>query len=629
MLGYLRSGNKRTKTIWWVLIVLTVASFVIGFIFLAGVGRDQASRARVSGNVGSINNQGVTVAEWQSALDEEIAIFKQRYGTSPQDRDLKSVEQQAWRKLVTRRMFGQEAKRAGIEATDNDIVTGLRNDPPMQIAASPAFQTNGQFDPTKYQQALSDPRINWAPFEALLREQIPVRKLQERLLSSLKLSEPELKQEFHNRFDRANGTLVLVPAADTGKSAGDEAALKKAYEMNRARMAAGARTQLEVLVLPKKFGADEVKAALDQARSLYERATKGGEDFAQLARDYSEGPNAERGGVIDRWIMPNELGTMIGAAVQVKKPGDVIEPVQEGSRVMLLKLLDPAKDSLAAKQPAPGPGAVRLAQIILRVQPSAEASQAQYKEAKALADRARATHSLSKAATEKGLQTFKTGYFDQNNAPPQLAPVPEAADWGLTAKKDEVGPVFESSDEFVIVQCSMQHAPGAPTREELGEQLKLMADAEARVDMAKARADALAAAIKSGQTLEAFWTSLSHARPLAIVTGMFSSGTNGAACQISCVPVSESCNARKRNVLSALLSAGAAISTSFEITALRGACGTRSVVCFQTSRPFAASMQTSIPLENVTSRSCCPPRQCSVTPPGVFHCSRPLVASSA
>jgi len=503
MLGYLRSGNKRTKTIWWVLIVLTVASFVIGFIFLAGVGRDQASRARVSGNVGSINNQGVTVAEWQSALDEEIAIFKQRYGTSPQDRDLKSVEQQAWRKLVTRRMFGQEAKRAGIEATDNDIVTGLRNDPPMQIAASPAFQTNGQFDPTKYQQALSDPRINWAPFEALLREQIPVRKLQERLLSSLKLSEPELKQEFHNRFDRANGTLVLVPAADTGKSAGDEAALKKAYEMNRARMAAGARTQLEVLVLPKKFGADEAKAALDQARSLYERATKGGEDFAQLARDYSEGPNAERGGVIDRWIMPNELGTMIGAAVQVKKPGDVIEPVQEGSRVMLLKLLDPAKDSLAAKQPAPGPGAVRLAQIILRVQPSAEASQAQYKEAKALADRARATHSLSKAATEKGLQTFKTGYFDQNNAPPQLAPVPEAADWGLTAKKDEVGPVFESSDEFVIVQCSMQHAPGAPTREELGEQLKLMADAEARVDMAKARADALAAAIKSGQTLEA------------------------------------------------------------------------------------------------------------------------------
>lgn len=502
MLGYLRSGNKRTKTIWWVLIVLTVSSFVIGFIFLAGVGRDQASRARVSGNVGSINDEGVTAADWQGALSEEVVGFRQRYGTSPQDRDLKSVEQQAWRKLVTRRMFAQEAKRAGIQVTDNDIVNGLRNDPPLQIVASPAFQTNGQFDPTKYQQALSDPRMNWSEAEQLLREQIPVRKLQERLLSSLKLSEPELKQEFHNRFDRASGTLVLVPAADTGRSAGDEAALKKAYELNRARMAAGARTQLEVLVLPKKFGADEAKAALDQARSLYDRA-RNGEDFAQLARDYSEGPNAERGGVIDRWIMPSELGTMIGAAVQVKKPGDVIEPVQEGSRVLLLKLLDPAKDSLAAKQPSPGPGAVRLAQIILRVQPSPEARAAQYKEAKALADRARATQSLSKAATEKGLQTFKTGYFDQNNAPPQLAPVPEAADWGLSAKKNEVSSVFESSDEFVIVQCAMQHLAGPPTRDELGEQLKLMADAEARVDMAKARADALAAAIKSGQTLEA------------------------------------------------------------------------------------------------------------------------------
>ena len=170
MLSYLRSGNKRTKTIWWVLIALTVASFVIGFIFLAGVGRDPSSRARMSGNVGSVNNQGISVADWQGALDEEIALYKQRFGTTPQDRDLKAVEQQAWRKLVTRRMFAQEAKRAGLSATDNDVLNGMRTNPPVQIISSPAFQTNGQFDPTKYQQALADPRINWSVFENILRE---------------------------------------------------------------------------------------------------------------------------------------------------------------------------------------------------------------------------------------------------------------------------------------------------------------------------------------------------------------------------------------------------------------------------------------------------------------------------
>ena len=64
MLGYLRSGNKRTKTIWWALTIITVASFLGGFVFLAGLGRDQSSRARLAGNVGSVNGEGVTTTQW-------------------------------------------------------------------------------------------------------------------------------------------------------------------------------------------------------------------------------------------------------------------------------------------------------------------------------------------------------------------------------------------------------------------------------------------------------------------------------------------------------------------------------------------------------------------------------------
>lgn len=506
MLGYLRSGNKRTKTIWWALIVLTVASFVGGFIFLAGVGSDAPSRARLQGDVGSVNGEVVSVEQWQMALADQRMAYRQRFGTEPQDRDLKAVEQQAWRSLINERMVAQQAAAAGLEATDSEVLIGMRTNPPAILLAQPSFQTDGQFDVTKYQQALASPSPElapfWAQFEAQLRKQIPVRKYQERLMASLKLSEPELKQEFHQRYDRAAATLVVVPPADTGSSAGDEATLKRIYEDYRTRMAAGARTQLEVLVLPKKYGPEETQAAMDLARSLFERAQRG-EDFAQLARDHSEGPNAEKGGVIDRWVMPSELGTMIGAALAVKKPGEVIEPVQEGSRVLLIKRLDPAADTSAAKTPPPGPGAVRLAQIVIKVRPSAEAMQAQAKDAEALMKRARALKSLSKAATEKGLSTFKTGFYDQNNAPPQLFAMPEAADWGLSAKQDEVGPVFESGDEYALAQCVLQHKAGPPTRAEMGEQLKMIADAEARVDATKARADALVTALKGGQSLEA------------------------------------------------------------------------------------------------------------------------------
>jgi peptidyl-prolyl cis-trans isomerase D len=500
MLGHLRSGNKRTKTIWWFLTVVTVGSFLGGFVFLAGLGRDQGTRARLSGNIGSINGEGVTVTQWQAALEEARQGYRQRYGVDPQDRDLKTVEQQAWRSIVNERLFAQQAKQAGLGASDNEVVIGMRTNPPSILLASAAFQTDGKFDPTKYQQALANPGNNWAPFEAMLREQLPVRKLQERLLASIKLSQPELKQAFRDRYDHFSATLLTVPPADTGRSSGSEEELKATYEKYKSRMAAGSRTQLEVLVSPKRYGADETKAAMDMAKSLFERASKG-EDFAQLARDYSEGPNAEKGGLIDRWLMPNDLGPMLSAAVQAKKPGDVVEPLQEGGRVMLFKIMDPAQDTSKTKTPSPGPGAVKLSQIVVKVRPAPDDLRAQYKEVKAISDRARAV-GLSKAATEKGLSTTKTGFYDGNNGPPQLVSVPEAADWGLAAKKDAVSPVFEGEDEFVVVQVATQHQPGPPGRDEVGDQLKMIADAEHRVDMSKSRADSVIAALKAGHTLE-------------------------------------------------------------------------------------------------------------------------------
>jgi hypothetical protein len=65
-----------------------------------------------------------------------------------------------------------------------------------------------------------------------------------------------------------------------------------------------------------------------------------------------------------------------------------------------------------------------------------------------------------------------------------------------------VSQVFDGQDEFVVAQVIMQHAAGPPSRDEVGEQLKMIADAEHRVDMAKPKADQLAAALKGGQSLE-------------------------------------------------------------------------------------------------------------------------------
>ena len=109
---------------------------------------------------------------------------------------------------------------------------------------------------------------------------------------------------------------------------------------------------------------------------------------------------------------------------------------------------------------------------------------------------------LGRAATEKGLATTKTAFFDYDNPPQQLFSTPEAIDWAVSQPKGTVSPVYDGGDVLVIAQVAAQHAAGVPTREEVGDQLKQLADLDHRADLARPRADRIAAAIKAGASLE-------------------------------------------------------------------------------------------------------------------------------
>ncbi|MEO5987395.1 MAG: hypothetical protein ABIU54_07620, partial [Candidatus Eisenbacteria bacterium] len=76
MLDQLRSGNKRIKAIWLALIILTVGSFVGGFIFMAGVGNNSSRNAQMSGALGSVNGEKITPEMYRMALEEARLGFR-------------------------------------------------------------------------------------------------------------------------------------------------------------------------------------------------------------------------------------------------------------------------------------------------------------------------------------------------------------------------------------------------------------------------------------------------------------------------------------------------------------------------------------------------------------------------
>jgi len=496
MLRFLRMGNKRTKTIWWALIIVTVVTFVGGFVFLLGAGLDSSQRARASGAIGTVNGSPISRDDYSNALADQRAQYERQYGQQqPAEQDQQMIELQAWRSLVMQHLLGEEAKRAGLRATDPEVLLTMQTNPPAALINSQAFQTDGKFDPNKYQAALKNPANNWSVIEEMVRRQLPVRKLQERLIGSLKITEPELREVFRDRHEAVSATILQVPASATAKiPPPTDADLQKAYDTYKDRFISGPRTQLEVLSVPKKFGDEEVRAARELSQSLATRI-RGGEDFAEVAKNFSEGPGAEKGGELPRVVTLQEIGPQMAPKLLALPAGGITDPVQDGSRFMIFKVLE------RVAGPNQSVLGLRLAQIVTKIRPSENGLRDQYEEMTHL--RARAVKiGLGKAATEKGLSTRRSEAFDFNNPPQSLFSTPQAGEWGLSGKVGDVSPVYEGPDEFVIVSVAEQRTGGVMPRQEITEPLRNLSELSARVDASKPRADSVAHALQNGRSLE-------------------------------------------------------------------------------------------------------------------------------
>lgn len=198
--------------------------------------------------------------------------------------------------FITDKLLAAEIKQAGIKISDEEIDQYIRQ--------------------VKQRNQLSDADLK----AALAREGVTLEKYRASIRAEIEKGE---------LIDRQVTRKVNITTED----------VERYYRQNTKKYMSRERARLRhiLIPLPQGAGPEAVDAALAKANDLRQRAMAG-EDFAALARQYSEGAGAAQGGDIG-WVTRGSLLKEIeDAAFDKLKVGEVSQPIQTSLGVHLVKL---------------------------------------------------------------------------------------------------------------------------------------------------------------------------------------------------------------------------------------------------------------------------------------------------
>lgn len=238
MIRFLQTDNRLVKALLIVIIGAASVSMVVYLIpGLMGMGSSSSDTYAVVYPhwYSRFFSSGITVsqAEVEKMARQQLMQRNPQYADNPMI--LTFFEQQVGQQMVQQQILVQEAKKLGIDVTDDDVRNYLRSGPTGAV-----LFPNGQFIGSDQYASLIANRLDMSvsEFEAGIKRDIALRRLQALITGGVTVSDKEVREAYRKSNIKIKFDYAVITADDVRKQINpSDSELEAFFKKNAARYA--------------------------------------------------------------------------------------------------------------------------------------------------------------------------------------------------------------------------------------------------------------------------------------------------------------------------------------------------------------------------------------------------------
>ncbi len=463
---------RKHASSWMIKVVL--GAIVVTFVFWGGY---QFTSQRLS-RIANVNGDWITIDDFEATYKQLLNQVRQAYGNNLSEELLQALglRKQALNQLVDQVLMLQEAEGLYLKVTDDELALAVRG---MAV-----FQTAGQFDSGRYRNVLAQVNLTPEKFQDSQRDALLIQKLRAFIISSVKVSEQEILEWYNwnnaevsidyalvealqfedleptdeqltayyeqNKESYKTDSMVKVryiafkPEAYTSGVNISETEIQDYYEINLEQFKNPKTVEARHILIEVDQGASDEKVA--EAKTRIEnvfKLAKDGQDFAELAKQYSEGPSKDQGGYLGKFQKDAMVKPFADKAFSMEA-GEISDPVRTpyGWHIIKVEGINPASTT------AFDDAKVQIQKKLLDGKTKRLAQEA----ADAAFDAAFEGDDLDTIATQYDLSVLETDRFSQKGPAKGIKNPGQFAQVAFSLTENEISDLQDFGDGYYLME---------------------------------------------------------------------------------------------------------------------------------------------------------------------------------